>query len=173
MNFICPVCSSKCTFDQAARDDLMRELVHLAAFFGSSWELVNEYVDCHRADQWGSVTAKRRTRLLGDLKRLFTAASIEVDGRRYRAEKRSILVAMRAVCDAEKYGFRNHNYLKKVIVTGGAERVSAEGKTAKEETAIEKERRETRDERRETITAAEFKKRHRGESLAAGVGREM
>jgi len=52
--------------------------------------------------------------------------------------------SMRKVCDLEKHGFGNHNYLKRVMA-GDAERISAEGLTA----ADEKKREEDRSQRSE------------------------
>jgi len=42
------------------------------------------------------------------------------------------MAALRTVCDADKYNFKNHNYLKKVLLES-SERLSAEGLTAREE----------------------------------------
>lgn len=181
MNFICPVCGSKCDYDQAARDQLMREMIGLAAFFGKDWDLVNEYVDCFRLDQWGQVLSKKRVRLLEEVKRLFIVQTVEVDQKRYRADRTAITGALRSVCDLEKHGFRNHNYLKKVIVTNGAERVSAEGLTAKEErkrsepqgpdSSIVTRHSSLPEER--PMSAAEYKRRQGIKSLAATIGKEM
>lgn len=139
MNLQCPVCNSKFTLDAAAKEEATRELIDLAAFFGKHWTLVNEYVDCFRVSQWASVGTKKRIRLLQDVRRLFEGRVYEYDGKRYRAELANVTAAIRAVADAEKFGFKNHNYLKKVLLND-AERVSAEGLTAKEERAREEKR---------------------------------
>lgn len=117
---ICPVCESRFAWGDVARMAVWGETVELASFFGRDWGLVNEYVDCFRPSMHSSVTAKRRLRLLQELKRLFLTSSIVYEGRQYRIDKGRVVVAVRAVCDAQKFGFRNHNYLKRVLVSGGA-----------------------------------------------------
>ena len=156
---ICPVCESRFAWGDVARM--------------ADWGLVNEYVDCFRPSMHSSVTAKRRLRLLQELKRLFLTSSIVYEGRQYRIDKGRVVVAVRAVCDAQKFGFRNHNYLKRVLVSGGAERVSAEGMTARQEARREEDRRQ-KTEDSELVTAAEFKKRHPDlAGMAEGVGKEF
>lgn len=109
------------------------QLGDLASRFREHWPLVSEYVDCFRP-KGGSVTLKRRVRILTELIKLFETLEFEYDGKRYRTKIRDIRWAMRWVCDAQMDAFQNHNYIKKMLINGaGADKLSAEGLTAREE----------------------------------------
>lgn len=172
MKLCCPVCSSKFSFEQIAHEALMMEMVELAAFFGPLWSLAVEYSDCFRLERWGSVTLKKRLRILNELRKLVNDNEFDFGGRRYRTERGKIVEAIRVVVNREKFGFDNHNYLKKVLIGEKAERVSAEGLTAQNENRIEQDRRDgaTKDRR----TLREFQEAHpEVAGLAWGVGKEF
>jgi len=120
--------------------DLFRERNELAARLGTAWTLANEYLDSFRQKQGSRITLKKRARHLRGLVRLWETGEFEVQGKRYRTDKRQIVEALATVCNLEKYGFQNHKYLKKILLNG-AERISAEGLTAREEQKREDERR--------------------------------
>lgn len=183
---ICPVCQSMFLLEQAAHEALMWEVVDLAGKFGRNWELVHEYIDTFRQEQFGSVMLKKKVRLLKEIWRLFDTNSFEYQGKRYRTDWARILAGMTVVVNVDKFGFRNHNYLKKVMVAG-AERLSVEGLTAREEEKREGKRRsgeagkrgpsyakasEGREES-ETMTGPEYKKKKGIESLADSIGKRM
>lgn len=182
----CPVCHSKYSIDDLMRENVKDEMIELAAFFGKSWVLCNEYCDCFRNGQWQSVSEKKKLRLLSELKTLFELCEFEYDGKRYRSDKGRILAAIRVVVDAEKYGFKNHNYLKRVMLGGDLaqadgknsmrpQRLSAEGLTASEEAAKDKNvgaRRAVPDSEKPK-TLAEFKKSQGIEDLADLVGQKI
>jgi len=160
MKLSCPVCSSKFTLEQATRELALLELVELASKFGRSWNLVSEYVDCFRPGNYSSVNLVKRIRLLRELTGVFERCEFEYDGKKYRTDHARLRQALTTVANLQKWGFKNHNYLKKVL-TGDSERISIEGLTAKEETARE-ERRRTDDGRQRTedvVPAPEVKER--------------
>jgi hypothetical protein len=178
----CPVCRSKFSIDDLMRENINDELISLAAFFGKNWALFNEYCDCFRSGQWQQVSEKKKLRLLTELKMLFERCEFEYDGKRYRTDRGRILASIRVVVDAEKFGFKNHNYLKRVMLGGDLvqsdgkncvrpQRVSAEGMTAKEE--AEKLKGQRSKVKGEEITGAEFMKRNNLENLIDGIGRKM
>jgi len=140
MKLTCPVCEARISLEQAAREELHRELTDLAARFGPNWELAHEYIDCFRQAPHGAIRLKKRVRLLKGLWRLFDRREFELRGRRYRTDWPRILAAVTQIVNAEKYGFINHNYLKKILVQDG-QRLSAEGLTAREEEQREVARR--------------------------------
>jgi len=82
--------------------------------------------------RFGPISPAKRLRILTELLRLWETGIFQVQGKRYKIDRAGIVAGMRTVCDLEKYGLPNHNYLKKVLLNR-AERVSAEGLTAKEE----------------------------------------
>jgi len=67
----------------------------------------------------------------------------EYNGKRYRTNRQKIEAAVKAVCDAEKFDFKNHNYLKKILLAD-AEMLSAEGLTAREEAQRDVKRKRSR-----------------------------
>lgn len=179
MSLKCPVCRSRFTIAQAVHEKDMDEMVDLAAKFGKNWNLVFDYTECFRDSRWGSVGEKKRLRLLKDIDRLFEKVEFEYDGKRYRTDWVKILAALRVVVDVEKYGFKNHNYLKKVLMGEKAETVSAEGLTAKEEKEREKKVHGSRftvnseKTEPERISFAEFKRRNGIKSLTDAIGKKI
>ena len=110
----------------------MIELAEVGARLNKGWLLAWEYTESFATQKHGTVTPAKRLRLFKELAKLWESGVFEFDGRRYRTDQARILAGLKTVCDAEKYGFRNHNYLKRVLISD-AERVSAEGLTAREE----------------------------------------
>lgn len=176
----CPVCRSKFCVDDCIKEGIKDELIELAAFLGKNWQLCNEYCDCFRPTQWGAVGEKKKIRLLSEMRHLFETCEFEYDGKKYKVDKSRAIAAIRAVVDAEKYGFKNHNYLKKVMLDGEffqadgrtcgkPKRLSAEGMTAAEEEKREKERRAEGGNLKpeeKTKTLAEFRKARDARDLA-------
>lgn len=163
MKLACPVCQMKFTLAQVAHEATMIEVAELSAKFGIHWELVSEYLDCFRREQWGSVGLKKMVRLLKEILALFEKNEFEYQGKSYRTDRAKILTAMKTTVNSERFGFTNHNYLKKVLIGEKAERLSAEGLTAKEETHRETMRKSgarSQEPEEEKITAGEFIKRH-------------
>lgn len=171
MKITCPICQSRYDLEEAATTAALREMVALASKFGRTWGLVEEYVDTFRTSQWGSISLKKRVRLLQELARLWQSAEFEYNGKRYRTDHVQIRAALNTVCNSDKWGFKNHNYLKKILLDG-AKRVSASGHTAAEEREREAKPR-TEETGEKDMTAAEYKARKGIESLADQVGREM
>jgi hypothetical protein len=189
----CPVCKSRYGAADLAAEYVKDELIDLASYFGKLWVLVNEYADCFRKSQWSTILEKKRLRKLQELKQLFESLTFDHNGKRYKTDRQSIISALRAVCDYEKYGFENHNYLKQVLIkpfdgTQGvkkAQRVSAEGFTAKDENEIEQQRidknrvsvfdenEDLQNRKKELISGAEFMKRNNLESLVDGIGQNI
>ncbi len=137
---VCPVCRKRFDIAEGENASIMEEIIRLASVFGTSWDLAYEYVEAFRANRFLSMLLKKRIRLLLEIEGLWTARVFEYHGKRYRTDQAAIREALRTVCDADKVGFKNHNYLKKVLMDS-SQRVSAEGLTAGEE----KERSEVRD----------------------------
>lgn len=122
----------------------MIELAEIGTRLGQNWLLAWEYAEAFRTKRDGTITAPKRLRIFQDLAKLLDACEFLYDGRRYRTDHGKIKAALQTVCDLDKYGFRNHNYLKKVLLES-SEKLSAEGFTAKEE--IDRERGKRKEER--------------------------
>jgi hypothetical protein len=177
MALSCPVCKSKFTIAQAMHEKAMSEMIELAANFGKNWGLVFEYTECFRQEQWGSVREQKRLRLLKEIWKLFEKNEFEIQSKRYRTDWTKIIAAIRTVVDTDKFGVKNHNYLKRVLLGLDAERVSAEGMTAREETERESsrasggERPKVKGERDgEEISGAQYMKDHDIGSLVEEIG---
>lgn len=166
----CPNCGQTYDLDTVEIASIYDQRTGLAAKLGQAWPIANEYVDCFRTQRGAVVSLKKRVRILAELAQLWESCEYEYDGKRYRTEKRAILEALRVTCNADKCGFENHNYVKKVLLAT-AQRVSSEGLTAKEETERHVSRRGTEhaEEGAEKISLDEAMKRRGIESLASGL----
>lgn len=145
MKLICPYCSRKFKFEEGVRTKIMIELAGVGARFGECFLLAFEYTESFANQKHGAITAAKRLRVFKELAKLWESCIFEYDGKRYRTDKSKIIVAMRTVCDADKHGFKNHNYLKRVLLES-SERLSAEGLTAKEENRREEDKKSRRSE---------------------------
>lgn len=148
MKLICPRCNNTFDLAEAVREAQHVEVADIAARFGKHWQIVYEYTDCFRQSEFGPVALAKRLRLLKEVWHLFDVLVFSAQGKRYRTGWTDILAAMTEICNANKWGFRNHNYLK-AILKKTAERVSVEGLTAKEEQEREDSRQNTEDGRQE------------------------
>jgi hypothetical protein len=142
----CPYCENSIDVDMVEMAGLWRERSELAARLGSAFRLCNEYLDSFRAAPDGRLSLKRRVRHLMALAHLWETEEFEFKGKRYRVNRAIIKDALTKVCEAGKFGFSDHNYLK-VIMVKSSERVSSEGLTAREEKKREEGRRLKAEER--------------------------
>jgi len=174
----CPYCERLFDIEQMETADLFSERVDLAARLGRAWHLVNEYADCFAQSSGGRIGLKKRVRLIREVIRLWDGCTFELDGKRFKTTHENIMQAMTTVCNADKFGFKNHNYLKRVLCDT-AVRISAEGLSAKEEEDREVRRRQARlfskeneaGSAGEALSAEEFKRRRGVASLTDRIGR--
>ena len=177
----CPICRGKFSHDDCVRENLKDEYIEIAAYFGRGWLAVNEYVDCFRGSQYGSVGEKKRLRILQEIKSLFESCEFDFEKKRYRTDKKSIYGAIKVIIDKEMTKLKDHNYLKQILIDPfegtlnvvKAKRVSAEGMTAHEETEREKLKALGSKVKGEEITGAEFMKRNNLGSLIDGIGKKL
>lgn len=158
----CPYCEATFDLDGMEMAEIFEARAHVAAKLGNVWPLANEYIDSYRQAPNARISLKKRLRHLQEIAWLWEHLQFEYDGRRYRTTREEVRRCLQTVCELEKYGFTNNNYLKKILI-GTAQRISAEGMTAKEEQAREDQRREaveakaaSREE--DTMTGAEWLK---------------
>jgi len=173
----CPYCDRLFDIEQLEMAEIFRERVGLAARLGSAWHLVNEYVSCFAQSSEGRIALKKRVRLIKEMIRLWENCTFEIDGKRYRTTHQDIMQAITTVCNMDKYGFKNHNYLKRVLCDS-ALRISAEGMSAKEEAEREESRRrqaslfrkDDEDPVERPLSAEEFKRLRGVTSLVDQIG---
>jgi hypothetical protein len=139
MKLTCPYCGNKYSIAEATRTETLVNLTQALAGFGQWCPLVWEYTGAFATQRLGSIAPAKRLRIVTDLGRLWETGVFQVENKRYRTTRADIVAGMRTVCDLEKYGFRNHNYLKRILLQR-AERISAEGLTATEEKRREEDR---------------------------------
>ena len=172
MKWICPHCEKPFDMEQAIKEMEHREVADLAAKFGKAWSIVFEYSDCFRQSEYGSVSLKKRLRIFKEINSLFDGLNFVVKGKKYRTEWNTVLSGMTEICNIQKWGFRNHNYLKAVLIKS-SDRLSTEGMTAKEEAQSSKVKGQRTEDpaslepasRKGDITADEFCKKHGVKSL--------
>jgi hypothetical protein len=114
---VCPACSAKFSLEQATRNAVILEVARLAAGFGPDWPQIEAYLACFRTDQGRGIRPERLKLILEELSEIWRTQSYHFNGelRPIRYEVlRAAIFEVGKLCD-EKIGFKNHNYLKKVI----------------------------------------------------------
>lgn len=175
---VCPVCQARFDITQGQNGRIYLELADIASKFGPLWKLADEYIEAFRQEQYSGILLKRRVRILIGLLKLWQYCTFSFRGKLYRATHEQIHNSITIVCDQEKFGFKDHNYLKAVLVDK-SERISANGMTAREETAREEKRRSEAADRGAAETekegtpmaTAEFKEKIG--ALADQIGRDV
>jgi len=146
----------KFSIDEAERSETLVNLTQALGMFGEYRPLVWEYTGTFATRPLGPIAPSKRLRIVTELARLWETGIFQVQGKRYKIDRVGIVAGMRTVCDLEKYGFKNHNYLKRILLQR-AERVSAEGLTAREEQRREEDKKERRleDQNNEEVLSPE------------------
>ena len=139
MKLICPKCGSQFEMEQAVRELEQSETHDIAAKLGQHWRLVYEYSDCFRQSETGNISLTKRLRIFRSVVRLFDTLTFSLRGKQYRTSWHDVIKAMTGICNAQKWGFHNHNYLLAILVKT-ADRISTEGLSAKEEQKREEKR---------------------------------
>ena len=129
---ICPHCEKSFDLRDAVRETEHRELTEIAAKFGRAWSLAFEYSECFRQSEFGNVPLTKRLRILKELSELFDTSLFSYQKKRYRTDWNTILRCLKEICNMQKWGFRNHNYLK-TMLKKDADQLSIQGLSAKEE----------------------------------------
>ncbi len=154
MKLTCPFCNNKFSVDEAARSETLCNLTQELSRFGKHCALIWEYTGAFATKRLGPIAPAKRLRIVTELTRLWETGIFQIDGKRYKIDRAGIVAGMTTVCNLEKFGLPNHNYLKKVL-RDKAERVSAEGLTAGEEQKKIEDQKERRSEGRKAEEAGE------------------
>jgi len=151
MKLTCPFCNMKFSVDEAGRTETLRNLTQELSRFGKHCALIWEYTGAFATQRLGPIAPAKRLRIVTDLTRLWETGVFQIQGKRYKIDRAGIVAGMTTVCNLEKFGLPNHNYLKKVLLDK-AERISAEGLTAREERGRESEKVRKRESEHEEDT---------------------
>lgn len=119
------------------------EMAEIAATLGKIWRPALEYSNAFATRRFGIMAPEKRLRILKEFAKLWQNHVFEYNGKRYRTSGQKIEAAVKTVCDAEKFNFKNHNYLKKILLSD-AEMLSAEGLTAREEARRDAQKKQKR-----------------------------
>lgn len=117
-SLVCPACSAKFKLAEATRNIEVLELARLAAKFGPDWSIVESYLACFRTDTGRGIRPERLRVLLEELVDIWQKRSFTYQRKVYQVHADVLRSSVRAVgqmCDT-KTGFRNHNYLLKVMI---------------------------------------------------------
>jgi len=139
MKLQCPKCGSRFEAEHGMRELEQSETHDIAAKLGQHWRLVWEYSECSRQEEYGNVPLSKRLRIFKAISQLMDTLMFTYRGRRYRTNSHEVIKAMTKICNLQKKGFTNDNYLYSML-KDTADRLSAEGLSAKEEAARETRR---------------------------------
>jgi hypothetical protein len=117
MKVRCPECREIIDLREAEAESVVDGIIKLYRELGRDSRLAGEYVDCFRTSPRGKVGDKKHLRLLAEVKQLIDTGRFEFNRRKYKTDRQTVIKALREVCNREKYGFTNHNYLKQVLIT--------------------------------------------------------
>jgi len=132
MKLQCPKCGSRFEMEQAVRELEQSETHDIAAKLGEHWRLVFEYSECFRQKEYGDVPLTTRLRTFKSITELLDTNKFEYRKKWYRTSWHESIKAMTQICNLQKTGFTNNNYLFKMLLST-SDRLSAEGLSAKEE----------------------------------------
>lgn len=121
--FKCPNCGAVLDPAQLREES---ELKDLEGWFLRDWPLVAEYLDLFRVRPDAPMATKKRLRLAKEIQEIWKGGYFEFDGQKYWIDEAQLRAALRAVCNRELRGLRNHNYLK-IVLKGGQGKRSAGG----------------------------------------------
>lgn len=172
----CPSCGKKIDLRIARAEGEWREIIGLLPTFGRHGKLVFEYVEKFGVNPLRIKTAKL-LRLFEDVAKLFRGAKFVYRKREYSISVEGIVEALEICCNKNfEEPIENHNYLKKVMI-GIAEKERTENRDRldreqrkREETGPAKYVGSKKDEKPDTMTAAEWKRKKGVDALAGKIG---
>ena len=160
----CPKCAYKFDYREAVMDEDWQSIITLLPVFGTHGKLVFEYVEKFGINPL-RIKGSKVLRLLRQIARLFEKGSFEWRKSNKTLSKSGIVEALDIVVNKHfDTPLENHNYLKKVMV-GISEREGKEKSKREEKQLREKEAScinrslLTEEEKGETISAEEFRRR--------------
>uniref|UniRef100_A0A6M3ISK8 Uncharacterized protein n=1 Tax=viral metagenome TaxID=1070528 RepID=A0A6M3ISK8_9ZZZZ len=175
----CPKCGERFGLQEGQAEGEWAEIISLLPIFGNHGKIVFEYVEL-----FGVVPLRGRgkkiLRLLKEVAKLFGSEKFDFQKREYRISKVGIMEALQVVCNKQfSSKLENHNYLKKVMM-GIAEHEQKERRDRADKDLRRLEdkkmrRLEDKDEQAEgeVITAGEYKKRKKIDSLVDQIGKQF
>lgn len=137
MKIICPHCESEFAMKHAQQTEEIIAIARIAARFGKGFAWVDQYLQCFKTAPDKPVKPGKYKLLLEELAAMVTGESIIYDRQEYYVKKEALFAAIRYVGLSGKFGFKNHNYLKKVAIQ---QHKKLNANQAREEKRVERER---------------------------------
>ena len=156
----CPYCGTTFGLDEVECSEIWYARWEALQVLGKwGWMLAKEYTLAFRRDPTAKTTPSLRVRVITEIAWLWENLRFKYDKKQYRTTSQFLQEGLRTVCNMQKTGFNDHNYLYKCLIAT-AQRISAEGLTAAEESKVEDERRgkvaATVAKQQDTMTAQEW-----------------
>jgi hypothetical protein len=175
----CPKCKAEMNVMDMILDDDIRILFDILPRFQGHSRLAWEYAELFGVAPIGKHT-KKLTRLLAEVAALFEQQKFRFQKQEYQVSVSGIVEGLRTVCGkAFAQPLENHNYLKKVLIgiadreQKGVRDAQDRALRAREESGIRRAGEPERTQPEPVLSAAEYKKRHGVESLAAKIGQRI
>ena len=167
----CPHCGNKFSFQEAEANEEWREIIKLLPAFGRHGKLVFEYLENFSLNPL-KARSKKVLRLLTDMSKLFEGEQFNLKQTTYKISRIGIIEALTVVNNKNfSSPIENHNYLKKVML-GISEREEKE-MSIEGEKRLRKKEDELRAGKRDGISAEEYKRSQRIDSLVGKFGKEF
>jgi len=116
MKIICPGCGHDFDFEEVLRDTANDQILRLYIRFGDHLRLAFSYVRCFRRHPSVPLQEGRHLRLLEELWEMVRTGVFDSGGKKYAVKGQKVIEGMKAVCEQELKGLKNHNYLKTILV---------------------------------------------------------
>jgi len=167
----CPKCGSRFNPLEGQAENEWTEIVGLVPVFGNHARLVFEYVELFSVSPL-RMKGKKILRLMEGLAGIWKAEKFRMNRKEYAVSRAGIVDALTVCCNKNfPSPLENHNYLKKVMM-GVSEREMTGRREREDEKLRRLEGRKVRSfEDEKGISAEEFKRQRRIESLVDQVGR--
>jgi len=94
----------------------MAAILRLAAKFGKAWPWIEEYLHCFRSSADKPLKPARIKLFLDEILTFIEQGGFNIEKQWHVVRPNAIYEAVRYVAQANKTGFKNHNYLKKVAI---------------------------------------------------------
>ena len=150
-DIICPSCGESFGLREIAADRVRDETIEVYCELGVEALAIHRYVGCFRsAGPRARLAPDRRLRILKEIVRLLSLRRFVFSGQEYGDIPADLIIeSIEEVSATGKRGFRDHNYLKRVMITRLQTRQRADADRQRIQTEREAEDRERRTMRTE------------------------
>jgi len=116
VKIVCPHCEAEFRMKDAQPGEDMVGIARIAARLGKAFPWVDQYLQCFRTAPNKPLKPEKYRLLLEEIASVIASESIKYDRQEYYVKREALFEAIRYVGLSDKFGFKNHNYLKKVAI---------------------------------------------------------